>query len=86
MVTVAESSSFESLKIRKLFESHRIKLFVSYESLKNGEPWTIRSGGNYITVLKVEDVDKMKAKVLLKKYHKRELLVKKKNTIDIEQF
>lgn len=86
MVTVSESSSFESLKIRKLLESQGIKVFVSYECLENDEPWTISSGGNYITVLKVDDVDKMKAEVLLKKYHKRELLVKKKNTIDIEQF
>lgn len=86
MVTVSESSSFESLKIRKLFESLGIKVFVSYKCLENDEPWTISSGGNYTTILKVNDVDKIKVEVLLKKYHKRELLVKEKNVIDMEQF
>ena len=86
MVTVSESSSFESLKIRKLLESHGIKVFVSYESIESVQPWTISSGGNYNTILKVNDVDKIKVEVLLKKYHKRELLVKEKNVIDMEQF
>lgn len=86
MVTVSESSSFESLKIRKLLESHGIKVFVSYECIESVQPWTISSGGNYTTILKVNDVDKMKVEVLLKKYYKREILVKKKNMIDIEQF
>ena len=86
MVTVSESSSFESLKIRKLLESHGIKVFVSYVCIESIQPWTISSGGNYTTILKVNDVDKMKVEVLLKKHHKRELLVKEKNGIDMEQF
>lgn len=67
MVTIAESSSFESLKIRKLLESQGINVFTIYECLENDEPWTISSGGNYITVLKVDDVDKMKAEEIMKK-------------------
>ena len=86
MVTVSESSSFESLKIKKLLESHGIKVFVSYECIESIQPWTISSGGNYTTIVKVNDIDKMKAEALLKKYHKRELLVKEKKMIDIEQF
>jgi hypothetical protein len=86
MVTVSESSSFESLKIIRILESHGIKVFVSYECIESAQPWTISSGGNYTTILKVNDVDKMKAEVLLKKYHKRELLAKEKNVIDTEQF
>ena len=56
MVTVSESSSFESLKIRKLLESHGIKVFVSYGCIESIQPWTISSGGNYTTILKVNDI------------------------------
>jgi hypothetical protein len=67
MVTVSESSSFESLKIRKILESHGIKVFVSYECLESDEPWTISSGGNFKTILKVNQSDQIKAEVILKK-------------------
>lgn len=85
MVTVSESSSFESIKIKKLLESNGIKVFINYEYLENDQPWTISSGGNFKTLLKVNQLDQIKAEVILKKYHRRELFIEK-NTIDIEQF
>lgn len=70
MVTISECSSFESLKIKKILESQGIKVFVSYECIESVQPWIISSGGNYITILKVNEVDRIKAEVLLKKYHR----------------
>ena len=86
MVTISECSSFESLKIRNYLESKGIKVFISYEYIESVQPWTISSGGNYITILKVDDVDQIKAEVLLKKHNKKEFLVKKKNKNNNIQF
>lgn len=85
MVTVSESSSFESLKIRKkIFEFHKIKILLSYESLKNYEPWTISSGGNYTTILEVNFIDQLKAEILIKNYYQRIITLLEKSLIDRE--
>ena len=75
MIKVFEGSSFESIKIKKLLESHGVKVNVSYECTESIQPWTISSGGNYTTILEVNFIDQMKAEVLLKRYCKKESLV-----------
>lgn len=75
MIKVFEGSSFESIKIKKLLESHGVKVNVSYECTESIQPWTISSGGNYTTILEVNFIDQMKAEVLLKGIVKKNLLL-----------
>lgn len=84
MIKISKSSSFESLKVVKLLESNGIKVFVSYECLSSIQPWIISSGGNYITILKVNDVDHLKSEILLKKYYEEESLVREQDVVDLE--
>ena len=85
MKKVYEGSSFESIKIRKLLESHGVKVSVSYECAESIQPWTISSGGNYTTILEVDFIDQMKTEILIKKYYYSVISLLEKRLIDNEQ-
>ena len=85
MVKVFEGSNFESIKIRKLLESHEVKVNVSYECTESTQPWTISSGGNYTTILEVNFIDQMKAEILIKNYYQRVITLLEKSLIVDEQ-
>ena len=46
MIKVFEGSNFESIKIKKLLESHGVKVSVSYECTESAQSWMISSDGN----------------------------------------
>lgn len=85
MIKVYEGSSFESIKIKKLLESHGVKVCVSYVFNESVQPWTISSGGNYTTILEVNFIDQLKAEILIKNYYQRVITLLEKSLIDQEQ-
>ncbi len=85
MIKVYEGSSFESIKIKKLLESHGVKVCVSYVCNESVQPWTISSGGNYTTILEVNFIDQMKSEILIKNYYQRVITLLEKSLIDKEQ-
>lgn len=85
MIKVYEGSNFESIKIRKVLESHGVKASVSYECAESTQPWTISSGGNYTTILEVDFIDQMKAEILIKKYYHSVISLLEKSLIVNEQ-
>ncbi len=78
MITIFESTSFETLTIRKLLVSNAITVFVSYRCVESSQPSIISSGGNFITVLKVCETDYLRAQRVLRKYYKKNFLLNKK--------
>jgi hypothetical protein len=84
MVTVSESSSFESIKIKKIFESHGVKVCVSYVMKVFNLGLSVQ-GGNYNTILEVNLINQMKAEILIKNYYQRVITVLEKCLIDEKQ-
>jgi hypothetical protein len=85
MIKVFEGSSFESIKIKKLLESHGVKVSVSYECTESTQPWVISSGGDFTTIIEVSFIDQMKAEILIKNYYQRVITLLEKSLIDDEQ-
>lgn len=46
-------------------------MFVSYESLENNQPWTVDSGVNFKTILKVKHSDQINVEVIKEELQER---------------
>ena len=85
MIQVSESSDLDAHKIRRLLEKNNIEVYINHKYLLNTTPSITSAGGNCSTLLKVKESDYPKARKLLKKYTKKERLIKTNIPLYLEQ-